>query len=121
LILERGARKARPVFLGVANPKSKIRDQKSKMFYVISYDIPDDKRRTKAAHLLEGYGERVQKSVFEAHLDERGYADLRKRLARLIKAEEDNVRFYRLCAECRRTVETVGKVNVTPEPGLVIV
>jgi len=91
------------------------------MFYVISYDIPDDRRRLKVAHLLEGYGERVQKSVFEAHLDERGYADLRKRLARLMKAEEDNVRFYRLCADCRLTVEAIGRVGMTPEPGLMIV
>ncbi|MFN7384131.1 MAG: CRISPR-associated endonuclease Cas2, partial [Dolichospermum sp.] len=27
--------------------------------YVISYDIPDDKRRQKIADLLEGYGQRV--------------------------------------------------------------
>jgi len=91
------------------------------MFYVISYDIPDDRRRLKLARLLEGYGERVQHSVFEAHLDERGYADLRQRLARLIKAEEDNVRFYRLCADCRRSVETIGRVGVTPEPALKII
>ena len=32
--------------------------------YVISYDIPDDKRRKKIADLLEGYGQRVQYSVF---------------------------------------------------------
>ena len=91
------------------------------MFYIVSYDIPEDKRRTKIAKLLEGYGERVQKSVFEAHLDERGYADLRKRLARLIKAEEDNVRFYRLCADCRQTVEVIGRVGITAAPGLTIV
>ncbi len=91
------------------------------MFYVISYDIPDDRRRLKIAKLMEGYGERVQKSVFEAHLDERGYADLRKRLARLIDADQDNVRFYKLCAHCRATVETLGKTGVTPEPGLMIV
>jgi CRISPR-associated protein Cas2 len=91
------------------------------MFYVISYDVPDDRRRNKIARLLEGYGERVQKSVFEAHLDERGYADLRKRLARLMKADQDNVRFYRLCAECRATIETVGRVGVTPPPDLTIV
>jgi CRISPR-associated protein Cas2 len=91
------------------------------MFYVISYDIPDDKRRQKIADLLEGYAARVQKSVFEAHLEPKQYADLRKRLNRLMKAEEDNVRFYRLCGECRAAVEVVGKVAVTTEPGLMIV
>ncbi len=91
------------------------------MFYVISYDIPDDKRRLKIADLLEGYAARVQKSVFEAHLEAAQYADLRKRLNRLIKAEEDNVRFYRLCGECRAAVEAIGKVGVTREPELLIV
>ncbi len=91
------------------------------MFYVVSYDIPDDKRRTRVARLLEGFGTRVQKSVFEAHLDSRGYADLRKRLNRLMNTQQDNVRFYRLCRECRQTIEAIGTVGVTPEPELMIV
>lgn len=97
------------------------------MFYVISYDISDDKRRQKIADLLEGYAARVQKSVFEAHLEPAKYADLRKRLSRVMNVEEDNaegtfsVRFYRLCGECRAVVEVVGKGGVTPEPGLMIV
>ena len=33
-------------------------------FYVIAYDIPNDRRRQKIADLLEGYGKRVQYSVF---------------------------------------------------------
>jgi len=33
--------------------------------YLISYDVPDDQRRLKIMHLLEGLGERVQYSVFE--------------------------------------------------------
>lgn len=91
------------------------------MFYVISYDVPDDKRRQKIADLLEGYAARVQKSVFEANLEPAQYADLRKRLERLMKPEEDNIRFYRLCGECRNGIEVVGKVGVTPEPSLMIV
>ncbi len=91
------------------------------MFYVISYDIPDDKRRLKIANLLEGYAARVQKSVFEARLEPNQYADLRKRLSRLLNAKEDNVRFYRLCGACCATIETVGQVGVTPEPGLKII
>ncbi|MFH1760853.1 MAG: CRISPR-associated endonuclease Cas2, partial [bacterium] len=33
--------------------------------YVISYDIPVTRRRTKVAKLLDGFARRVQKSVFE--------------------------------------------------------
>jgi len=32
------------------------------------YDIPSDKRRKKVSDLLEGYGQRVQYSVFECVL-----------------------------------------------------
>ncbi len=91
------------------------------MLYIISYDIPDDRRRARTAKLLESYGVRVQKSVFEVDLDERGYRDLRKRLNRLIKADEDNVRFYKLCANCRTEVETIGGLGVMQEPGVLIV
>ncbi|MCX7839784.1 MAG: CRISPR-associated endonuclease Cas2 [Anaerolineae bacterium] len=91
------------------------------MFYVISYDVPDDRRRQKIADVLEGYGTRVQKSVFEVHLDVRHYADLRRRLERVMNIEEDNVRFYRLCDDCRKSIEIIGKVGVTPEPSLMIV
>ena len=32
--------------------------------YVVTYDIPDDHTRKKVGDLLEGYGIRVQRSVF---------------------------------------------------------
>ncbi len=35
------------------------------MRFLISYDIPDDRRRTKLAHFLLDYGDRVHYSVFE--------------------------------------------------------
>lgn len=89
--------------------------------YVIAYDVPDDKRRGKIARLLEGYGVRVQKSVFEADLDDRGYRDLRRRLTRWIVEQEDSVRFYPLCVQCRGQVETIGRLGVMVEPDVLIV
>lgn len=35
---------------------------------MIAYDSPSNKRRRKLAKLLEGYGERLQGSVFECRL-----------------------------------------------------
>lgn len=35
-------------------------------FYVLAYDLSDDRRRAKIARLMESMGERVQGSVFEA-------------------------------------------------------
>lgn len=88
---------------------------------MIAYDIPDDKRRGKIAKLLQNYGARVQKSVFEADLDERGYRDLRNRMKRWIAEKEDSVRFYRLCATCRGQIETIGQLGVMLEPDILIV
>jgi CRISPR-associated protein Cas2 len=36
--------------------------------YVIAYDIPDDKRRTKVHKILLGYGKWTQYSLFECFL-----------------------------------------------------
>lgn len=37
-------------------------------FAAVVYDIPDDRRRTQVARILEGHLYRVQRSVFEGHL-----------------------------------------------------
>ena len=46
------------------------------MLIVVSYDVPDDRRRTRLAHILKDFGERVQYSVFECRLDERALRDI---------------------------------------------
>jgi len=78
------------------------------MIYLISYDIPDDKRRTRVAKLLEDYGVRVQYSVFECELTPRALDDLRLRVLNLIELSEDNVRIYRVCADCAHYIERHG-------------
>jgi CRISPR-associated protein Cas2 len=64
------------------------------MFYLVCYDIVSDRRRNKVSKILEGYGLRVQKSVFECVLDEKQYETLSKYLTRLVNKREDQVRFY---------------------------
>ncbi|NET34859.1 MAG: CRISPR-associated endonuclease Cas2 [Cyanothece sp. SIO1E1] len=78
------------------------------MFYLITYDIVKDTRRNKVAHLLEGYGMRVQKSVFECVLNQYQYDLLNRKLAQFIKPEEDQVRFYPMSAHTRRKVVILG-------------
>ena len=92
----------------------------ARSLYLISYDISSDRTRTRVAHLLEGYGERVQFSVFEVWLDDRERAKLRARLAKAV-AEEGSVRLYGLCATCRERAEVLGKGDLTEELGLLIV
>jgi len=78
------------------------------MFYLICYDIVLDRRRNKVAHLLEGYGMRVQKSVFECVLSSDQRDMLQKKLQRYIKPKEDQVRFYPLSPRYRQKVLVLG-------------
>ncbi len=78
------------------------------MLYVIAYDIPNDKRRTKVHKTLSGFGQWTQYSLFECHLNAKQYLQLRQKLDRLLNAKEDSVRFYGLCTNCLAKVDTVG-------------
>lgn len=67
-----------------------------KLFVLIIYDIVDNKRRVKFAKKMSGYGFRVQKSAFEALIDESLYQKLQREIPRLIQPKEDSVRIYRM-------------------------
>jgi CRISPR-associated protein Cas2 len=82
------------------------------MNVVITYDISEDKRRTKINKVLKSYGQWMQFSVFECDLTETQYARLRSRLSKLIKPEQDSIRFYFLCACCKDKVERIGGEEV---------
>jgi len=93
---------------------------RTKTFYIVAYDISSDKRRTKVHKLLSGYGTWTQFSLFECHLNEKQYLELRFRLAQHLKAGEDRVRFYALCRSCHDRSETLeGKLP--DEPALFLV
>ncbi|MEM1055739.1 MAG: CRISPR-associated endonuclease Cas2 [Bacteroidota bacterium] len=80
------------------------------MLVLVVYDVPDDRDRTRWAHELEGFGRRVQYSVFECHLTARRYRELRQRVKAFVAQTDDaSVRCYRLCATCQQRVETFGK------------
>lgn len=80
-------------------------DQK---FYVISYDIVDDRKRQRAAEALKDYGQRVQKSVYEARLDAKTLAALLERLRQIIDKDTDNVLVYLLCEGCVKQKRFIG-------------
>lgn len=90
-------------------------------FYVVVYDVVDDRRRLKVARYLESIGERVQKSVFEVYLTVAEVEKLLRRVNRLIDEDEDGVRVYLLCDTCRTKVKRVGLGKETPPPGLKII
>ncbi len=74
-------------------------------FYLVCYDIGDDKLRSRAARLLKTVGRRVQDSVFEVYAPRRMALSLLERLSAYL-GEEDEVAFYRICKSCRRSSNT---------------
>ena len=78
------------------------------MFYLICYDVVKDNRRNQVAHLLEGYGLRVQKSVFECMLTGNQYAMVTRKLNKYLNADEDQLRFYPMSGHTRRKVVILG-------------
>ena len=80
------------------------------MRYVISYDIESDRTRRKLAKLLEGYGVRIQYSVFECNLTDKRFQKLYKEVFQLTSGKSDgSVRFYSICKNCEDKIVTIGK------------
>lgn len=85
-----------------------------KQFLLVSYDISQNKRRLKIMKTLEGFGKRVQYSVFECQLKRAQVIELRKKLYALAE-KEDSIRLYYLTAEDLKRIEVFGNGEVTPE------
>lgn len=66
-------------------------------FFAVCFDICDPKRLRKISDELENFGTRVQRSLFECHLDDNELKELKERIADLIDEKEDHVRYYPLC------------------------
>lgn len=79
------------------------------MRVVISYDISNDKRRRKVATIMEGYGYRVQFSVFECDLTAQQLKAVQKKLRPCVKkGEGDSIRFYPLPADALEKIQVMG-------------
>jgi CRISPR-associated protein Cas2 len=88
---------------------------------VVSYDISDDRRRTKVMKTLEGYGQRAQYSVFECDLRPPDLARLEAKLRAIIEDESDDIRIYLLCEACVGKVRTLGRASIHREVGFRVV
>ena len=61
------------------------------IFFLVAYDISSPKRLRKVAKLMELYGTRVQRSVFECQLSENMLLVLIYQLKAIIKPRRDRV------------------------------
>lgn len=87
------------------------------MRYVVCYDVADDRRRRRVAECLDGYGDRVQESVFEAVLDRPLFEKLIAELGGLLDDAEDRAAVYALCQACEgRRIDLGAAAGMRP-PG----
>lgn len=88
------------------------------MFFIICYDTPSNKRRRKIAKICEGYGTRVQKSVFETNLDKKKMDELAEKLLESIDQQKDNLRIYEIPKDYLPKISVWGQIPLTEDKNL---
>ena len=83
------------------------------MLVLITYDVntqpaAGQKRLRKVAKECTNYGQRVQNSVFECHMDATKCRQVKAILENIIDKEVDSLRFYYLGDNYKRKVEHIG-------------
>lgn len=71
---------------------------------LIAYDVRDPKRLRRTAKILEGYGQRIQFSIFRVRVNKEKLEKIRWELSEVL-AKEDDLLIIPLCDRCS------GKVN----------
>ncbi|RME69710.1 MAG: CRISPR-associated endonuclease Cas2 [Verrucomicrobia bacterium] len=80
--------------------------------YLVSYDIADPRRLRRVARIVEGFGVRLQYSVFECALDDTRLARLKAALHPELNHEEDQVLFVSLgpsSGDASLVIESMGR------------
>jgi len=90
-------------------------------FVVVTYDISDDRRRTRLHDTLLQYGTPVQYSVFECLLEAKRLQAMKRDVRRVIRPRIDRVRYYHLCAGCVKGIEVTSGPEVLGEVEAIVV
>jgi len=84
-----------------------------KTFWIVSYDISDQRRLRKVAKFLEGFGYRLQESVFRVFVNDRDLERMKWEITKRI-TDADKVMYLRFCNSCARNIE---KMNPSIQTG----
>ncbi|MDD3588039.1 MAG: CRISPR-associated endonuclease Cas2 [Thermoguttaceae bacterium] len=71
--------------------------------WIVCYDIASPKRLRRIALVMNLFGLRVQRSVFECRLTDGQFRCMLVQIHKILKKDEDDIRFYHICTSCRRT------------------
>jgi CRISPR-associated protein Cas2 len=83
------------------------------MLILVTYDVSTVekaglRRLRRVARACEDYGVRVQKSVFECQVGQTEWVQLKDRLLREMKSDQDSLRFYYLDETAKQKIEHHG-------------
>lgn len=85
--------------------------RKHKDFYVVVYDVALAKPRRKIASILERYGHRVNKSVFECVVTPAEASRMKNEIDRIMDKKKDSIVFYPMCVDCYSKAEYFPEVH----------
>jgi CRISPR-associated protein Cas2 len=96
------------------------------MWVLVTYDVSTGsaagrRRLRRVAQACKSYGQRVQKSVFECTVSDTTYERMKTRLVKIINAEQDSIRFYKLRGQREKLVEEYGVSEVVDFEGPLVV
>ncbi len=86
----------------------------NRKLWVVCYDVRDERRLRRLAKVMERYGQRVQKSVFECWLTRDLMRAMQKEVGQQIDRQKDSVRMYFLCKDCRDLSSSEGNTEIRP-------
>lgn len=96
------------------------------MMVLVTYDVNTEsvegkKRLRLVAKLCQGYGQRVQNSVFECLVDNAQWVDFKFKLEKTVDRERDSLRYYFLGKNWKNRSEHFGaKESYDPQGVLII-
>jgi len=79
-----------------------------KEFYLVCYDISDERRLSRVAKIMEDYGTRVLYSIFECYITPKEFDKMKSAVEKEMDPLDDRVRYYKLCPTCRKPVIHLG-------------
>jgi CRISPR-associated protein Cas2 len=85
--------------------------------WIVAYDSPSDSRRRRLAQLLEGYGQRLQWSVFACHLRTDQLRALTRHLEHCLDPSQDRVCCWPVAAQQMASIVVLGLPQLPTETG----
>ncbi len=91
-------------------------------YFIICYDISDDKTRNQIVKTLQDTGgKRVQYSVFELKIAKNKLTPLLKQLRTLLADKHDSIIVYELCRTCRSKASYSGHRKKPPDETVIVI